>query len=219
MSRDWVRRVARLGVLLIALFLAADVVARGRGGRGGGRSPNISRGGPASHGSFRTGGGSYGGSRQSYRGGSGGSRPATGAGRTTAPTERSGRVGDSQTATGPGRSSAPTERSGDPGDREGQREEAREDRQDYRDSAREDRQDYADDVRGEYQEHEEWYEDRWKRAVGASLTVSAFRSLQCASSTVVVNGVTYYNCGSSWYQRGYSGGNVTYVVVGPPAGY
>ena len=78
-------------------------------------------------------------------------------------------------------------------------EEAREDRQDYRDSAREDRQGYADDVRGEYQEHEEWYEDRWKRAVGASLTVSAFRSLQCASSTVVVNGVSYYNCGSSWF--------------------
>ncbi|MEE9607375.1 MAG: hypothetical protein V3U03_06505 [Myxococcota bacterium] len=220
MSRDWVRPVARLGVLLVALFLAAEAVARGRGGRGGGGGrPNISRSGPASHGSIRTGGSSYGGSRQSYGGSPGGSRSATGAGRTTAPTERPGRVGDSQTATGRERPSASTERPGDPGDREGQREEGREDRQDYRDGAREDRQDYADDVRGEYQEHEEWYEDRWKRAVGASLTVSAFRSLQCASSTVVVNGVTYYNCGSSWYQRGYSGGNVTYVVVGPPAGY
>jgi hypothetical protein len=35
----------------------------------------------------------------------------------------------------------------------------------------------------------------------------------------VVNGVTYYSCGPTWYKRGYSGGSVTYIVVNAPAGY
>ena len=33
---------------------------------------------------------------------------------------------------------------------------------------------------------------------------------------VVVNGVTYYQCGSTWYQPAYQGSQVTYVVVNPP---
>jgi len=35
----------------------------------------------------------------------------------------------------------------------------------------------------------------------------------------VVNGVSYYNCGPTWYSRAYAGGNTTYVVVNAPSGY
>ncbi|MGA7877787.1 MAG: hypothetical protein WCA08_19160 [Desulfoferrobacter sp.] len=31
--------------------------------------------------------------------------------------------------------------------------------------------------------------------------------------------VSYYRCGSGWYNQAYSGSGVTYVVVNPPAGY
>jgi hypothetical protein len=34
-----------------------------------------------------------------------------------------------------------------------------------------------------------------------------------------VNGVTYLQCGSSWYSQAYSGSTVTYVGVAPPPGY
>jgi len=33
---------------------------------------------------------------------------------------------------------------------------------------------------------------------------------------VVVNGMSYYQCGSTWYQPRYAGSQVTYVVVNPP---
>jgi hypothetical protein len=49
-----------------------------------------------------------------------------------------------------------------------------------------------------------------------SLTRSAFHTLNCATTKTVVNGVTYYGCGGTWYNRRYSGGQVTYIVVNPP---
>ena len=33
---------------------------------------------------------------------------------------------------------------------------------------------------------------------------------------VAVNGVTYQQCGSTWYQPQYAGETVQYVVVAPP---
>jgi hypothetical protein len=33
---------------------------------------------------------------------------------------------------------------------------------------------------------------------------------------VYVNGITYQQCGSTWYQPQFSGGNTTYVVVNAP---
>ena len=36
---------------------------------------------------------------------------------------------------------------------------------------------------------------------------------------VVAGGVTYYQCGSTWYNQAYSGDSVTYVTVAPPPGY
>ena len=75
---------------------------------------------------------------------------------------------------------------------------------------------------GAYNEHHqygEWYENRAAFAIGATLTMATFSAMSCTTTTVVVTGVSYYRCGTGWYNRAYSGGNVTYVVVGAPAGY
>jgi hypothetical protein len=44
-------------------------------------------------------------------------------------------------------------------------------------------------------------------------------TLPSTPKVIVVNGVSYYQCGSTWYQQAYSGSGVTYVVVKAPAGY
>jgi len=44
-------------------------------------------------------------------------------------------------------------------------------------------------------------------------------TLPCTPTTVVVGSTTYYQCGSAWYIRAYSGGDVAYTMVNPPAGY
>jgi hypothetical protein len=53
-------------------------------------------------------------------------------------------------------------------------------------------------------------------AVAAAVVGSIVYSLPTSCSAVVVNGLTYHQCGSSWYQPRYSGTQVTYVVVNPP---
>ncbi len=197
-------------VLVVVLLPVLDALARGRGGRGGGggfrggggyRGGGFSRGGAASGGSFRH-------TRPSTRPSTGGGgfdrRPIGGGTRPERP--------------GPG-----TERPGQGGDRWDDRQDMRQDRQDHRQDAANDRREYRQDVHSEYHEYwhdrNEFYEDRWKYAVGASLTRRTFESLACSSTTVVAGGVTYYNCGSTWYQRSYGGGSVTYVVVTAPSGY
>jgi hypothetical protein len=90
------------------------------------------------------------------------------------------------------------------------------DRRDDRNDRYDDRKEFRDD---RYDDRREFYDDRWRYAVGASLTVASFRALTCASRTVVVNGISYYGCGPTWYNRAYSGGAVTYVVVTAPPGY
>jgi hypothetical protein len=205
------RGIAVASLLLGAVvFIVTDVDARGRGGggRGGG---GFSRSGPAAGGSFR-------GSRGSFGGRSSAARPSTrpAGGSFERPSTRPERP-----STRPERpSTQPAERPG-----EGDRDDNREDRQDWRDDAREDRQDYRDAARyqrAEYAEdlytYDEWAEDRWSWRVGAALSASTFRSLSCTPTTVVVGSTTYYQCGSSWYNRAYQGGQVTYIVVNPPPG-
>jgi hypothetical protein len=68
-------------------------------------------------------------------------------------------------------------------------------------------------------ERRDFAEDVHRRRRARALTATAFRALSCARTTLVVNGVTYYRCGSTWYNRGYQGGSVTYVIVTAPAGY
>ncbi len=153
-------------------MLAAEVSARGRGG--GGRSrPNVSRGGPASHGSMRP----------------------------------------SRSPGGSGRRPGQTRPAGSRRDPRGGARDTRRDRVDDRREFRSDRAEFRQDVRSE---RREWYEDRWRRRVGASLTLATFRSLSCSTTIVVVGNVAYHRCGTDYYRRYVHGGSVTYVVVVAP---
>ncbi len=181
--RVWMQGIAWCGLLLMFVFAALEVEARGGRRGGGGRS--FSRSSPARSGSVR------------------GSRPSSGRSFSRSSPARSGSV---QGRRAYGRTPQATRRAGRSG------------RRDVRRDVRSERREIRRDVRSEIHEHNEWHEDRWKFRVGTALTISAFRALSCATSTVVMDGVSYYRCGSTWYSRAYSGGNVTYVVVTPPAG-
>ncbi len=50
-------------------------------------------------------------------------------------------------------------------------------------------------------------------AVGSMITAA---SLPRSCSMVGINGITYQQCGSTWYQPQYSGSQVNYIVVNPP---
>jgi hypothetical protein len=74
--------------------------------------------------------------------------------------------------------------------------------------------------------HRDYYDgwdDHWHPfAAAAAVTATAVavgslvRTLPPSCSTVVVNGVSYSQCGSTWYLPQYSGTTVQYVVVNPP---
>ena len=53
-------------------------------------------------------------------------------------------------------------------------------------------------------------------AVTAAVIGSIVYSLPPSCAPVVVNGLAYQQCGSTWYQPQYAGSQVTYVVVNPP---
>jgi hypothetical protein len=53
-------------------------------------------------------------------------------------------------------------------------------------------------------------------AVTAAAIGSATYVLPSSCAMVVVNGVTYQRCGSTWYQPQFAGTTTTYVVVSPP---
>ena len=71
--------------------------------------------------------------------------------------------------------------------------------------------------------HDDWAIFVTGLALGSALTSASFNSMQsstgCALSEVVVNGLHYYKCGSTWYNRVIDGTNVNYVIVAAPAGY
>jgi hypothetical protein len=52
--------------------------------------------------------------------------------------------------------------------------------------------------------------------VTAAVVGSIVYSLPPSCSAVVVNGLTYQQCGGTWYQPQYAGTQVTYVVVNAP---
>ncbi len=89
-------------------------------------------------------------------------------------------------------------------------------RRDTQRDIREERRDTRRDIR---EEHHDWHEDRWRRRVGAALTISVFRSLTCGVQRIIVNGIVYYRCGGTWYRRGNQGGDIVYIVIKAPAGY
>lgn len=53
-------------------------------------------------------------------------------------------------------------------------------------------------------------------AVTAAVVGSVVYSVPPSCSTVIVNGISYSQCGSTWYAPRYSGTTVQYVVVNPP---
>jgi UDP-3-O-[3-hydroxymyristoyl] glucosamine N-acyltransferase len=65
---------------------------------------------------------------------------------------------------------------------------------------------------------------RWNHPVGTAVAIGAtaavigsiIYSLPPSCSTVQVGGVTYQQCGSTWYQPRYAGSSVQYVVVNSP---
>ena len=58
---------------------------------------------------------------------------------------------------------------------------------------------------------------RYGPPVAGALVIGAtVVSLPPSCSSLVVNGVTYYNCNGTFYQPVYDGPNLVYVVVEPP---
>jgi len=53
-------------------------------------------------------------------------------------------------------------------------------------------------------------------AVTAAVVGSRVNTLPPACSMVMVNGISYQQCGGVWYQPQFAGGNTTYIVVNAP---
>ena len=99
---------------------------------------------------------------------------------------------------------------GDFGDRHEQRQDRRDERQDDRQERGDDWQDYVDDDGGYY--YEEVYEEYYDEGV-------VYWELPCQPNVIAMGGVVYYVCGSTWYMRAYSEGEVVYSVVPNPTGH
>ena len=205
-----------LTLLIILSFLAVIAApAFGRGGfRGGG---GFSRGGAANAGSFSRGGGDFSRGGNFSRGGEGGGgyqRSGQFQNEQGGSFDNQGQIqnadGDRQTMS----------------ERQSQRQQAASDMQqsdqNQQDKNREDWQDWADDQH--WDNHWYGYGNTGAAfvagtAVGAAATRTYVTTLPCDYTTAFINGSTYYQCGSTWYSRGYVNGNVTYVVVQPPPGF
>ena len=55
--------------------------------------------------------------------------------------------------------------------------------------------------------------------VGVRLSVGSYHALTCRRTIIIHGGITYYGCGTVWYNQVYYGGQVTYIVVETPPGY
>ena len=210
------RASARMVALLLVVWATADVAARGGRGGGGFARGGFSRGGVAAGGSF------------------GGSRGGGGA-------QRGGydRRGPAASGTFAGRSSdrhewnqQNVERRQDR--RDERRDERREDWQEHAGERREDWQDYLEDHRderyqapvyyyGDYYPYGDDYADGGEVIVegdtgGQAVEAPPNWTLDCDPVTVILGSTTYYQCGSAWYVRVFSGGEIAYTMVNPPAG-
>ncbi len=206
-------------IFLMLAFLTYDLYARGRvgGGRSGGKS--VSRSGAASGGSFSSARSSQSANRGSYSQGSRSSQVDRSSAQQKTSSNRQNYKKDGQSA----------------GSSQGK--DYQQDRQDWKDSSREDRQDYGQDRQSDRQEYaegyhnNEWYGghrhyENWESGgafvaglvIGATLSAAAFSSAYPSGGcvTTYVGDVSYYQCGTTWYQKAYRGGNVTYIVVNAP---
>ena len=215
--------------------------SRGGGGfdRGGGglnreaasgarRNPNISRRGPATGGTFGREGSFGSGSRdRNSRPGlekqpGVGRRPGTGdrpnLGKQPGTQDQPRRDNRPETQDQPRRDNRPGTNDqpgrGDRSDADDRPSDA--DRRDQAKQGLENRQDNRNEY---YDDRNEFYDDWGYYGVGTSITVVTFNSLSCTTTSARVGGVTYYDCGGTWYNRTYSGGAVNYVVVDAPPGH
>jgi len=191
------KMVTTLLIVSVVSLVMMDFADARRGGRGGGRS--MSRGGPAASGSFNR-------SRAQPQ---------------RSPSQRDmnrGGAGQRQDS----RQNRGGERQGDRQDRGDQRQDNKDERQDNRQDRSDQRQDNIDerqdfkrdvyDDRSEYFDNRnEWYEDRWRRR--AFVTAASWSRMSCNYTTVVSNGITFYDCGGVRYERVYRGSQVTYIIV------
>jgi hypothetical protein len=196
-------RIATVAIVTFVVGLTTiDLVeAARRGGGGGGRS--MSRGGPAAGGSFQR-------SHTRPQRNSGMDRSRTGSRDMGSYGNRT--QGDRAQGDLTRGDRAQSDRA--QGDRYDQRQDNMQDRNDQRQDNLSDRQDVRsdryDDRKEYYDDRKEWYEDRWRR--GAYVSVGSWGRIGCRN-TVIVNGMTYYDCGGVRYERVYRGSTVTYVIV------
>ena len=210
------KKLLVMAVAMVFLFFVADSVlargGRGGGGRGGGgrsSGKSFSRHSGGSNHSIRNSGSRSSRSRQSY---SRGSRQSYGGGSRGGRYDRpsTGRPGYDRPSTGrPG--NRPGNRPGRPGD--GNYKDPYSQAYKNQKSWQNTRQQIAKDV---YDDRRDWVEDNWYYGRGRYAGVRIYYSVPCSYTVNVVNGHTYYQCGSVWYDRVYSTGQVTYIVVTAP---
>ena len=104
------------------------------------------------------------------------------------------------------------------------RESRRENLQQRRADNREEWQDAVDDdyYSSDWDDH--WHSD--DDVAGAYLAGATTGSSQpafvttlpCSGASVVVNDDVYYECGTTWYRRGFQAGSIVYIVSNPPPG-
>jgi len=104
------------------------------------------------------------------------------------------------------------------------RESRRENLQQRRGDNREEWQDVVDDdyYSSDWDDH--WHSD--DDVAGAYLAGATTGSSQpayvttlpCSGASVVVNDDVYYECGTTWYRRGFQAGSIVYIVSNPPPG-
>ncbi len=99
------------------------------------------------------------------------------------------------------------------GERQERRQERRDERQEQREERREDWHDYAED---HYEDHDDYYGGYYGGYYGADYGL--YSTLPCTPTVMAMGGTVYYVCGSDWYIRAYSDGEVVYTMVPPPTG-
>jgi hypothetical protein len=120
-------------------------------------------------------------------------------------------------------------------DRQDWKGDSREDWQDYGEDRQDDRQDFVDDELDDNWDHHDndWDDGDFAAGVivggvlvGAAAVashnanqVTYVTTLPCQATAVSVEGVSYYKCSSTWYQRGYAGSQVTFIQVAAPPGF
>lgn len=233
-----------MAVVTASIFLLMgawnEVDARGGGGSGfsrggGGGGGGFSRQGAASSGSFSSRAGSRPGSMNA-------GNPAASASRTASRSQAAQTASTGQGETRQNRQQASNENVQDRQegrtDRTGERQEGYTERTQARQDTLESHEGYYGPPGGYHYDDDNWDGGEvaivaiGAAAVGAmaassqnpqdstvvysELPPTGSAGLPCTPNTAVVNGVTYYQCGTSWYTQAYGNGGVIYMPVPPP---